>query len=74
MVVEDDDAAIGMVHPLATHLAEALRGARGAAIVQHHVVGRHVDDLADLDGPAPRMPGQDFREGVHSPASCPRST
>ena len=47
-------------HLVAPHLAQQVGGAGRAAVVEHDVVGHHVDDLADLDALAVGVACNDF--------------
>ena len=49
VMIEHDHDLRRVEHLVAAHLAQEIGRARRAAIVEHDVVGRHIDDLADLD-------------------------
>ena len=50
VMVEYDDDLDRIEYLVAAHLAQQVGRAGRAAIVEHHVVGNDIDDLADLDG------------------------
>ena len=65
-MIEHDDDPVGVEHLLAAHLAQKISRARSAAIVEHDIVGRDIDDLADFDALAVCVLGNDFGNGVHA--------
>ena len=60
MMIEHHHDLRRVEHLVAAHLAQKIGGARRAAIVQHHVVGHDIDDLADLDALAIGVARNDF--------------
>jgi len=60
VMVEHDHDLIRITHFVAAHLAEEVGCAGCAAIVEHDVIGSHIDDLADFDAFPVGVPGDDF--------------
>ena len=72
VMVEHDDDAVGIEHLVTTHLAQEVDRARRTAIVEHDVVRRDIDDLADFDSRAARVLCDDLGYGVHARVSLSR--
>src|SRR5215475_14714501 len=49
VVIEHDDDLLWIKDFVATHLSKEVGRARRATIVEHHIVGRHIDDFPDFD-------------------------
>src|SRR5215475_5206351 len=60
VMVEHDHDLVRVINLVAAHLAEEIRCAGRAAIVEHDVVGCHIDDLTYLDALAVGVPGDNL--------------
>ena len=65
MVVENDHDLLWIKDFVAAHFSKEVGRARRASIVEHDIIRRHIDDLADLDAPAVGVLGDDLGKGVH---------
>src|SRR5437763_10884091 len=65
VVIEDDHNLLWTKDFVAAHFSKEVGRARRATIVEHDIIGRHIDDLADLDALAVGVLGDDLGKGVH---------